>query len=286
MPYLKKYKWVILFTLIFVDIFVWSSSDSAQSATLKVVFLDIGQGDSIYIEAPNGRQVMFDAGRDQSVLRRLGEVMPLFDRSIDMVVDTNPDADHIGGFIPILGKYTVGALLESGTFNSSKTYATLENMAAEKKIPDILLRRGMKIILDSKNNVYIDVLFPDRDVSSWTSNDGSVVARLVYGNDSVLLTGDATKLTEGILLQEEKDTLASEVLKAGHHGSHTSSGADFVKAVHPTYAIISVGAGNKYGHPHQETLDTLASAGVHVLRTDQLGTIVMESEGDGFTIVK
>ncbi len=286
MGYLKKHRWTALFLLIILDIFIGAHMVIASGKTLRVVMLDIGQGDAIYIEAPNGRQVMFDAGPDQGVLKRLGEVMPALDRSLDVLVVTNPDKDHIGGFVPILERYDVGAVLEPGTFNESKTYATLEEVIRSKKIPDIVARRGMKLVLDEKNDVYIDIIFPDRDVRDWTSNDGSIVARLVYGDDSMLLMGDATKMTEGIVLAENGAALESDVLKVGHHGSRTSTGADFVKAVASKYALISDGKNNKYGHPHKETIDTLTSVGVRILRTDLLGTIEICSTGEGFKVIE
>ena len=148
----------------------------------------------------------------------------------------------------------------------------------KKNIPDILAKKGMR--LDLGGGVFIDILFPDRDVSSWATNDGGVVARLFYGNTSVMLTGDAPTTTEKIILSENPSAqLSSTILKVGHHGSRTSTSASFVKAVSPTYALISDGKDNKYGHPHQETLDTLNSFGVKIFRTDLLGTILMKSDG-------
>ena len=123
----------------------------------------------------------------------------------------------------------------------------------------------------------IDILFPDRDVSSWTTNDGSIVARLSYGSTSVMLTGDSTTKTENIILKENSETrLRSTILKVGHHGSRTSTSPEFVKAVSPRYALISDGKDNKYGHPHKETLDTLSLFGVEIFRTDLLGAIIIK----------
>ncbi len=240
--------------------------------------LDIGQGDGLFIQSPAGTQIMFDGGPAHSILGPLSRVMSPFDKTIDAIVITNPDADHIGGFLDILKNYKVGKVFEPGTFNDSKTYQNLEAEIKRQNIPDILVKRGMR--LDLGGGSVIDILFPDRDVSTWTSNDGSVVARLSYGKTSVVLTGDATMLTEKIILGENSSTkLQSTILKAGHHGSRTSTSAPFVKAVAPAYAMISDGKNNKYGHPHKETLDTLTSFGVKVFRTDLLGTIVMNSDG-------
>ena len=148
----------------------------------------------------------------------------------------------------------------------------------KNNIADILAKKGMR--LDIGGEAVIDVLFPDRDVSYWATNDGSIVAKLSYGNTSIMLTGDATAKTEKIILEENSVAqLKSSVLKVGHHGSRTSTSPEFVKAVSPIYAFISDGKDNKYGHPHQDTLDTLSKFGAKVFRTDLLGTIIMKSDG-------
>lgn len=247
---------------------------------LKVAFLDVGQGDSIYIEAPNGRQMLVDGGPDATVLSRLSKVMPFADRSIDMIVATHPDSDHIGGFPVLLDNYKVGNILENGFKSDSKIYSSLEEKVAKKKINKIIARRGMCIVLDDKRNIYFDILFPDRDVNTLESNEGSIVGKLVYGDESFMLTGDASLYTENLIENNENDnTLHSDVLKLGHHGSRTSSSILWLKKVMPEVAIISVDKGNKYGHPHKELLDRLSSLHIPFLSTADLGNIVFESDG-------
>lgn len=126
---------------------------------------------------------------------------------------------------------------------------------------------------------YIDILFPDRSVPSVSHNDGSIVAKLVYGKTSVLLTGDAPQNVEEYLVSKYGTLLKSDILKVGHHGSRTSTGELLVKTVNPTWAVISAGKGNTYGHPHKETIDTLASHNIETLVTMDEGTIVFESDG-------
>ncbi len=247
--------------------------------------LDIGQGDALFVESPTGTQIMFDVGPARKVLGPLQEVMSPFDKSIDAIVITNPDADHIGGFIDILKNYKVGAVFEPGTLNDSKTFQNLESEIKKQNIPDLLAQKGMR--LDLGGEVFIDILFPDQDVSTWATNDGSIVARLSYGNTSIMLTGDATQKTEKIILGENKRTqLKSTVLKVGHHGSRTSTSQSFVKAVAPEYAFISDGQDNKYGHPHPETLQTLEQFGAKIFRTDLLGTIIMKCDRMGTCVIK
>ncbi|MBP9711852.1 MAG: MBL fold metallo-hydrolase [Candidatus Pacebacteria bacterium] len=245
---------------------------------LTFAMLDVGQGDALFIESPSGTQILVDAGPPGKLLSALSKVMSPFDRHIDAIVITNPDADHIAGFLDVLKVYQVDMVLEPGTINDSKLYQNLEEQIKYKKIPAVLARKGMQ--LDLGGGVFIDILFPDRDVRVWSTNDGSIIARLSYGDTSIMLTGDSTIKTEQIVLSENSpESLKSTILKVGHHGSRTSTGNAFTKTVAPTYALISNGKDNNYGHPHRETLKTLELFGVKVMRTDLLGTIIMKSDG-------
>ncbi len=276
----KKY-WllVLVFVLLAGTAFlIYLDLQSLKPRGLTFAMLDIGQGDGLYIESPTGTKILFDAGPPRKILSQLPLVMSPLNRRIDALVITNPDEDHIGGFLDVLKNYKVGAVFEPGTFNDSKTYQNLEAEIKRQHIRDVLARKGMR--LNIGGGAVIDILFPDQDVSTWSSNDGSIVAKLIYGNTSVMLTGDATAQTEKIVLKDNPArALTSTILKVGHHGSRTSTSSDFVKAVSPTYALISDGRDNKYGHPHQETLNTLAEFGAKVFRTDLLGTIIMHSDG-------
>lgn len=279
-------KYILLITvlvLIFANFFIFQLDWQNSHRGLTFAMLDIGQGDALFIESPTGTQIMFDAGPPHKVLGPLSRVMSPFDKSIDAVVITNPDADHISGFLDILKNYKVDEVFEPGTFNSSKTYKDLETEIKNKNIPDVLVKKGMR--LDIGGGAVIDILFPDRDVSTWSTNDGSVVARLSFGDTSVMLTGDATKLTEGIILKENSpEQLVSTVLKVGHHGSHGSTSSEFAQAVSPEYSLISVGKSNKYGHPHQDTLDILKQVNTKIFRTDQLGSIFFKFDGHNISI--
>jgi len=269
---------IIVLILLVSDGFLFYLDFKNSGRGFTFAMLDIGQGDALFVESPSGTQVLIDAGPPRKILGQLSRVMSPFDRKIDAIIITNPDQDHIGGFLDVLKVYKVGALFEPGTFNDSKTYQNLKEEVKNKKIQEILARRGMRLHLGG--GAVIDILFPDRDVSDWTTNDGSVVGKLSYGEISVMLMGDATEETERIILEENsKNVLESDVLKVGHHGSKTSTSAEFVEATSPAHALISAGGDNRYGHPHQEVLDTLNQFGVKVFRTDLLGTIIMKSDG-------
>lgn len=269
-----------LLTLFVLSGFYYHYSIGQDGAYLKVAFLDVGQGDAIYIEAPNGKQVLVDGGPDSRVLSVLSSAMPLFDRSIDMVIATHADADHIGGLPSVIDNYQVSNILENGYVGETKIYKKLEEKIIEKNIPKDIAKKGMHIILDEKENIYLDILFPDRDVSKMKTNDGSIVSRLVYGHQSVMLTGDATLYTENIILQNENSTdLKSSILKLGHHGSHTSSSIAWLSAISPSYAIISAGLDNKYGHPHKDILSRLEDLQIPYLSTFKDGSIVFYTDG-------
>jgi len=279
MKFFKKHKILILFVILILSssFFVFSAfsqNNQKENDILKVIFLDVGQGDAIYIEAPNGAQMLIDSGADRDILKNLSKVMPYGDKSIDMIVLTHPDKDHIGGFSDVLNNYEVGSVLESGNTSNTQVYKRLITNIENKKIKRILARRGLIINLDKNYNIYFEVLFPDRDVSTWESNDASIVGRVVYGEQSFLLTGDGTLATEHILIKNENYNLASTVLKLGHHGSKTSSGENFLKFVNPSFAIISAGENNSYGHPHKEVLDRLQTLGIPYLATYDESTIV------------
>lgn len=272
----KKYSLLlIIFILFVINIFLFHLDWKNSHRVLTFAMLDVGQGDALFIESSTGIQIMFDAGSARKVLGPFSKLMSPFDRTIDAVFITNPDADHIGGFADILKNYKVGAVFESGTLNDSKTFENLKAEIKNQNIPYILAKKGMRLHIG--DGAFIDILFPDRDVSSWTTNDGSIVARLTYGDTYIMLTGDSTTKTEKIILSENNvDQLKSTILKVGHHGSRTSTSSSFLKTVSPEYAFISVGKDNKYGHPHADVLTTLAQSGAKILRTDLFGTIVVK----------
>lgn len=274
------YKRAIYSFGLLIGILIVTGITYAREPLLKVAFLDIGQGDAIYIEAPNGNQMIIDGGPASNLSEVLPEVMPFGDKSINVIMVTNPDTDHYSGFWDILDSYEIGAVIESGTITKTKTYAKFEEKIVEQNIPDIIARKGMAITLDKNLGIVFTVLFPDRDVSKFTTNDGSIEGILSYGDTKVMFTGDGTKKTESYILSGNKrEILKSDILKVAHHGSATSSSEQFVKAVLPKWSVISVGSGNSYGLPKQITLDILKKYNTEILRTDKQGTIIFLSDG-------
>jgi competence protein ComEC len=245
---------------------------------LTVSFLNIGQGDAIFIDAPSGRQVLIDGGKGSTVVRELGQVMPWYDRSLDVVVGTHPDADHIGGLPDVLARYDISTIIRSSVEDSGADQtAFLRAISSEKKAKALIAARGQ--IVDLGKGAYLEILFPDRPVSSIETNTGSIVARLVYGDTSFMLTGDSPQTIEEYLVSLDGSSLKSDVLKAGHHGSRTSSAVSFVGYVAPAYAVFSRGCGNSYGHPHTEVAELFTRFGIPTRDTCKDGTITFVSDG-------
>ncbi|MEK7099524.1 MAG: MBL fold metallo-hydrolase [Patescibacteria group bacterium] len=249
-----------------------------DDARLTVSFLDVGQGDSILVRGPTGIEMLIDGGRDRSVLRRLPGVIGPFDRSIDLVVETHPDADHIAGLADVLERYRVHYFLSPGIENdTATTKRLLADVAKERGLTAFTARKGERIHLGG--GAYADVLYPDHDVSKSETNAGSVVLHIVYGGTSFMLTGDLPSSGEDHLVTEDGATLKSDVLKAGHHGSRTSTDSGWLAAVGPSTVVISAGKDNSYGHPHPETLDRIRLQGAAILSTIDEGTITFTSDG-------
>lgn len=261
---------------------VWVAFFHRPVPALTVSFLDVGQGDAILIQGPTGIQMLVDGGRDRAVLRELPKQMEVFDRTIDVVVETHPDADHIGGLPAVFERYAVAMFLEPGIPNDTNaTLALTDAVQNEPGIETALARSGQRIVLGG--GAYADILFPDRDVSTYETNTGSIVMRVVYGDTSFMLTGDAPSEIEDYLVGRDGAKLKANVLKAGHHGSRNSTDARWLATVAPDIVVISAGKDNAYGHPHVETMERMRAQGAEVFSTAEQGTIVFKSDGTNVT---
>lgn len=278
--YTVKQYWreIILIFLAVSNIVVWLLISQHHSDSLKVSFLNVGQGDAIFFETPSGRQVLIDGGKNKKVVSELGRLMGLGDRSLDVVIATHPDADHIGGLPEVFARYEVALFIEPGVKSDNSLDDELYSRVATENSQTLLARRGQ--VVDLGDGAKLVILFPNADPARWETNDASIVAKLVYGRVSFLFTGDAPIKTENILLNLNKDILDTDVLKAGHHGSRTSTSLSFAQAVSPTFAVISAGRDNTYGHPHKEVLNVLERAGAQIKSTSESGTITFETNGE------
>ena len=248
---------------------------------VEVVFLDIGQGDSILIKTRYNQQILIDGGPDNKVLDRLGRNLAFYDHDLDMVIATHPDADHVAGLVSVLDRYKVGLFLSDGVKHNTNVYKTLQATAEQKQILTRLVESRQ--VYDLGDNLILDVLYPNtsfvgQDIED--NNNASIVAKLSDGEVDYLFTGDATLETESQLVASYGAYLKSEILKVGHHGSRTSTGDLFLQAVMPQAAVIQSGRQNRYGHPSAVVLDRLSGLNILYFRNDELGDIRMKSDGE------
>jgi competence protein ComEC len=297
----KKFLGLALMAVVLVLSFAYQAWTAEWfSDDLKVWFFDVGQGDAIFIETPDHQQILVDTGNPRVVLAKLGAVMLPWDRYIDAVIITHPHADHEGGLPEILKRYNVGVIYKTGVLGTYDLQQTVEDLVEAKgtpieyvwassspPLPDATEGEGLGV-RDRMSHierwpvgegVVLQILAPSTNPYNKKIDDlnsASIVLLLTYGDTSILLTGDAT-------IEEEPEFLSSlehiDVLKVAHHGSVTSSSREFLEITTPDAAIISVGEGNDYNHPHPAVLERLNSYGIKTLRTDFEGDILITSDG-------
>lgn len=278
----NHFRKIILGFFVAITFFLWYAVFAEErGALLSVVFLDVGQGDAIFIESPSGKQLLIDAGPNKKVLRELAKQMPFYDRNIDILIVSHPDSDHIAGFPAIFDAYKINRFYESGVNCETAFCEALDEKIIQEGIKREILTRGQ--IIDLGDGVLLEILFPDRDAKNFETNMASLIVKLIYGEKSFLLMGDAPKMIEDYLIMLggtlSGGGLDIDVLKVGHHGSKTSTSEYFVGATSPEVVIISAGKDNRYGHPHQEVLDILNNFEVEILETAKEGSIEIKSDG-------
>ncbi len=282
----KKSFLAVFGILFFLNIFAWIGVYYlSRQQLLAVDFLAVGQGDSMFIETPKGQQVLIDGGPDATVLKKLAMIMPFYDRTIDLIILTHPEKDHLFGLLEVLKKYEVKNILWTGIIRDTAEWQEWTRLIKEEDAQIKIARAGERAVLQENPLIYLDILSPIKLLEGEKiedSNDTSVVARLVFGKDSFLFMGDATIKTENNLMAKNI-LLDSSVLKIGHHGSKTSTSENFVKYVSPETALIEVGK-NNYGHPTPEVLAILKKFGIQTLRTDKDGDIQIFSDGKNLKI--
>lgn len=276
-----------LVALLCLSVFTFSTYSTAQEkdGLLKVYFFDVGQGDSIFIEAPNGNQVLIDGGPDNSVLSELAKVMPFYDRNIDVVVATHPHADHIFGLIEVLDRFEVANIIEAKDRYVSPVFDKWQEKVGKEGARETEALAGK--VIDLGNDVYLRILYPFKSYDGAVlkkPHEANVVTMLEYKELKILLTGDMEMSVERQLLLDSRN-MSADVLKVGHHGSRTSSSDSFLDTVNPEVAVIQVGK-NSYGHPTQEVLSRVENFGIKYYRTDLDGTVKIVSDGESYRVIK
>lgn len=259
-------------------------SRGATDGLLHVYSLNIGQGDAEFIQAPNGNQILIDGGPDGTILQRLGQVMPLNDRSIDMIVLSHPHADHVNGLIEVLKNYQVDTIIENDIPYDSPEHDMWNRLKTRAHV--LQARTGQ--VFDLGGGATLNVLYPYQSGTHENHvknpHDFMVVTRLDYGDESVMLTGDMEAKLEDRLIRNDTD-LSAQFLKIGHHGSKTSTTNGLLDAVQPILAFMSLGARNRYGHPHATVIDRLEKHGIRYYRTDRDGSSDLQLDGRRYKVV-
>lgn len=282
----RKYgHWYFLGAVALLTFFIWQAVGwaGAHRGRAMLHFFDVGQGDAILIEAPNGNQVLIDGGPDQRILEKLGGTLSPWDRSLDLVILTHPHADHLDGLVEVIKRYRVGMVLESGVNHTIPEYGEWHRLLEANGVRVVTAQAGQRVRLSP--SVSLEVLAPARRFigrSPRDIHDAMVVVKFIYASTTALLMGDAERPLERELVASGAN-LDVDLLKAGHHGSKTSTSEEFLRAATPQAAIISAGRRNRYGHPTAEVLDRLASFSIRTHRTDQDGDITAVSDGSAFS---
>jgi competence protein ComEC len=252
-----------------------SGTTNAATKNMYVHFIDVGQGDSIYIKAPNGEDILIDGGNNGKGDDVVAYLKKQKVDDIEIMIATHPDADHIGGLDTVLSAFRVERVYAPKVSHTSQTYKDFLNAVKREGLKIKTAQKGVSLGLKGVSAVFVG---PVKSYSTSDTNDWSAVLKLTYGKKSFLFTGDAETKAEADMIAS-KQNLRADVLKVGHHGARTSTSAAFLKAVKPTYAVISVGKGNSYGHPTAEVLNRLKSYKVKIFRTDLQGTIIAKTDG-------
>lgn len=258
---------------------VYAQKEAAPIALASVAFLDVGQGDSGLITLPPNYQVLVDGGPGQQVIDHLSLHMPVGDRTIELVILTHPDADHLAGFLSVLTEYEIGYILMPDVSKETRMYREWIELIAEKGIAYRRLTEPETINLS--DGVALTILHPSTAtmLKKMAANDWSMIMRLDIRQISFLFTGDIEKEVEAALVKTYPTQLRAHVLKIPHHGSKTSSTEAFLQAVQPELAIMSVGKENRYGHPHQEVVRRYADQQIPIQRTDEEGSLIYQTDG-------
>ncbi|MDD5144975.1 MAG: ComEC/Rec2 family competence protein [Candidatus Pacebacteria bacterium] len=253
-----------------------------QPRLLEITFFDVGQGDSIFIETPLKNQILIDGGPDSCVLERLSKEIPFWDRSLDLMVLTHPDHDHMAGLIEVLKSYEVENILWNGIQKDSDEFREWQRLIDEEGANMYVGWAGQRI---KEGEFFLEIISPleNMEGKEADANNNSLVIKAGFRENDFLFAADISKPQERKIIERGTDVEA-DILKVAHHGSKISNGEEFLEKITPRMAVISCGKDNSYGHPHQETLDILKKYDIDILRTDLLGSIKIKANGKNYAV--
>ena len=276
---MKNLKNIILIIILYLLSYI-TSITNLSNKEFKISFLDIGQGDCIFVET-DGKRIIIDGGPDNVCVYKVSEKLLYWNRKIDYMILTHPHADHIMSLIELLDRVEIGNIILTGIKYSNVEYKIFLAKIREENINTIYITKQQKIKIS--NNSELNFLYPLQTLKNQeinNLNNSSVVAKINFNEYDFLLTGDIEKEVEEELLNENIN-MESEILKLGHHGSNTSSTKKFLTTVNPEYVVIQVGAENSHNHPSQRVLYNLEALNItNVLRNDYNGDIVFYVSDD------
>ena len=266
------------------------SLKALKGKKIRITYIDVGQGDSTLIELPDKKNILIDAGEYTAEDDVIGLLNKRKVKKIDYLIATHPDSDHIGSMQYVIREFRIGRMYMPDAPKNTKTYEFMMNAIKEKNVKVKNAHAGMSLFtgkyrkkLNNKFRITARFLAPAKGRTYSDTNNYSTVLRLKFKKRRFLFTGDAETLSEGEMVAGQSNgtdrALSADVLKVGHHGSYTATSAAFLTAVNPKVAVISCGKGNRYGHPHEQTLQRLKEYGVTILRTDINGDITLRSNG-------
>lgn len=290
-------KKIILFIaalLFFLNILCWQEVFLlSKPSYLRVDFLSVGQGDSELITTPENHHILIDGGPDSTVLTKLSQHLPFWEKNLDLVILTHPESDHMRGILDVLQRYNVKYFLWTGVIKNDAENKQLASLLEKAQHPQDNFLAGLSGFAPTKiltisagqkikaGKILIDILYPFGNLSGKelknTSNDTCIVSKIIYGKNSFLLTGDISSASEKEIV-DSGENISSDVLKVAHHGSKYSTSDLFLENVRPKEAVIEVGK-NSFGHPTPEVLQRLEKFGIKIFRTDKSGDIEIISDG-------
>ena len=253
------------------------NNENDNLRNMKVHYIDVEEGDSIFIELPNEKTMLIDAGEAVEGKKVINYIKQLGYSNIDYVVGTHPHTDHIGGLAQVINSFSVCKIYMPKVISTSKTYENLLDTISMKGLKIRTAKAGINII--NGNSLFVDIIAPNNDSYS-DLNNYSVVIKITYKNRKFIFMGDAEMISEKEILTD----VTADIVKVGHHGSNTSSGQNFVDRVNAKYAIISVGSDNNYNHPNMNIVNRWENSGAKVYRTDLSGTIIAITDGNALSI--